>query len=40
MQNVLKQELKNMTNEQFKVYSRACSKWQARLAKIYVLQFN
>lgn len=40
MKQILKQELMNMPNEQFKIYSRACSKFQARLAKIYVLQFN
>lgn len=37
---LLKDELMNMTNSQFKVYSRACSKWQARMAKIYVMQYN
>lgn len=37
---LLKHELMNMTINQFKVYSRACSKWQARMAKIYAIQYN
>ena len=40
MKQILKQELMNMTNKQFKTYSRACSKFQALLAKVYVKQFN
>lgn len=40
MQELLKLELMNMNEKQFQVYSRACTKFQARLAKIYVLQFN
>jgi len=40
MKDLLKLELMNMTEKQFQTYSRACTKYQARLAKIYTLQYN
>jgi hypothetical protein len=40
MKDLMKLELMNMNEKQFKTYSRACTKWQARLAKLYVLSFN